>query len=259
MKKITLTFLSLFFFSTIFAQTFTTGTITFAAPMSEYSVKIDVTSTLVTLTQAMPSDRWYALAFNNNGMNSGDIIAFINTANITDRQLAGFGVPVADAIQSWTTISNTVVGSTRTVVSTRAINTGEPNDYVFSASIGSINLACARSGSASFSLASHGGSANAVSTVSYPVTLATTLANTDLKINDFKIFPNPAKGFTIIELPANIETGMVKIYDALGRLVKNQVISSTENTIIIEELTTGTYLVVLRTDYGNATKSLLIE
>lgn len=255
MKKITLTLLSLFFFSSIFAQTFSTGTITFAAPLNLYSVKIDVTSSLVTLTQIMPSDRWHALAFNNNGMGEGDIVAFINTANISDRALGGFGVPVADAIQSWNTISNTVVGSTRTVVSTRALNTGEPDDYIFSASAGSINLAAARAGSASFSLAAHGGSANAVSTANYSVTLS----NEDFVFQDFKMYPNPAKTSTTIELPSNVQKATVKIYDTLGRVVKNETISINQNEINTSELTTGTYMVVLRTDYGNVIKHLIIE
>jgi len=256
MKNFTLTLLALFIFSSITGQTFSTGTITFPSPLSEYYVKIDVTPTLVTLTQIMPSNKWYSLAFNNGGsMDSGDVIAFINSANISDRTLAGLQVPPADAVQSWTTTSNTVVGSTRTVVSTRALNTGEPDDYVFSASAGSINLACSRASSASFSLAPHGGSANAVTTASYAVTLA----NTEFVLDDFKMFPNPAKASTNIELPSNIDKAVVKIYDNLGRVVKNQSITNLDSLVSTSDLTTGSYLVVVRTDYGNATKTLLIE
>jgi len=257
MKNYTLNLFSLLIFATSFGQTFSTGTITFPSPLSEYSVKIDVTASLVTLTQIMPVDRWYSLAFNNGGSMEGpaDIIAFVNTTNISDRTLAGFQVPPEDAVQSWTTLSNTVDGSTRTVVSSRALNTGEPDDYVFSASAGSINLACSRSASASFSLAPHGGLANAVSTASYAVTLA----NEDFKIQDFKLFPNPAKGFTTIELPININEAQVKIYDNLGRVVRNQSITNSENNINTSDLTSGSYLVVVRTDYGNASKALIVE
>lgn len=257
MKNFTLTLLALFIFSSITGQTFSTGTITFPSPLNEYSVKIDVTPTLVTLTQIMPSNKWYSLAFNNGGSMDGpsDIIAFINTTNISDRTLAGLQVPPADAVQSWTTISNTVVGSTRTVVSTRALNTVEPDDYVFSASAGSINLACSRASSASFSLAPHGGSANAVTTASYAVTLA----NTEFVLDDFKMYPNPAKASTTIELPSNIDKAVIKIYDSLGRVVKNQSITTSDNKVTTSDLTTGSYLVVVRSDYGNATKNLIIE
>ena len=252
MKKITLNLLLLLSASSLFSQTFTTGNIQL---FPEYTVKIDVTSTLVTLTQVMPSDRWYSLAFNNVSMNSGDIVAFVNTANISDRQLTGFLVPSADAVQSWTTTSNTVSGTTRTVVSTRVLNTGETGDYVFSASAGSINLACSRAGSATFTLQSHGGSANAVSTAAYGITLS----NNSFAVSDFTLYPNPAKGFTNINLPTNLDSGIVKIYDNLGRLIISQEVSSTTNQIETSKLTTGSYLVVLRTDYGNATKTLLVE
>jgi hypothetical protein len=252
MKKITLLLLFSLPFSVCIAQTFSTGDLQL---FPEYTVKIDVTSSAVTLRQTMPSDRWYSLAFNNNSMSSGDIIAFINTANISDRQLAGFGVPPADAVQSWTTISNTVVGNTRTVVSTRALNTGETDDYVFSAAAGSINLAASRSSSASFTLAAHGGSANAVTTSNYAITLS----NKEFDLNSFKLFPNPSKTITNIELPGNVTAAKVKIYDTLGRLVLSQEVSLDSNTIDTSSLQTGSYLLVLRTDYGNATKNLIVE
>ena len=253
MKKITLSLLSLFSVATTFGQTFSTGNIQL---FPEYTVKIDVTSTLVTLTQIMPNNKWYALAFDNGGaMGGGDIIAFINTANISDRQLAGYQVPIADAVQSWTTISNTEVGTTRTVVSTRALNTGETGDYVFSAAAGSINLACARAGSASFVLAQHGQLANAVATATYAITLA----NENFDMSSFKLSPNPAKGFTSIQLPSNVNEAQVKIYDNLGRVVRNKSITTSENNLDTSDLTAGSYLVVVRTDYGNATKTLLIE
>lgn len=257
MKNVIIILLFSFNFATVSGQTFSTGTITFPSPLNEYSVKIDVSPTLVTLTQIMPSNRWYSLAFNNGGSMEGpaDIVAFINTTNISDRTLAGFQVPPADEVQSWTTISNTVVGSTRTVVSTRVLNTGEPDDYVFSASAGSINLACSRASSASFSLGPHGGTANAVTTASYAVTLA----NSEFVLDDFKMYPNPAKASTTIELPSNIDKAVVKIYDNLGRVVKNQSITNSDNKVITSDLTTGSYLVVVRTDYGNATKTLIIE
>ena len=252
MKKITLSLLLFLSASSLFSQTFTTGNIQF---FPEYTVKIDVTSSLVTLTQVMPSDRWYSLAFdNNNAMNAGDVIAFINTANISDRQLIGYQVPSEDAVQSWTTTSNTIVANIRTVVSTRALNTGETEDYVFSASAGSINLACSRSSNAGFTLQPHG-SANKVSTAPYSVTLS----NDSFKVSDFTIYPNPSKGFININLPNKLDFGTVKVYDNLGRVVIKKDISTTSYQIETSNLTTGAYLVVLRTEYGNATKTLLVE
>ena len=256
MKKFTFTLLVLMNIGNMFGQTFTTGTITFPAPLAEYSVKIDVSPTLVTLTQIMSSDRWYSLAFNNASMNVGDIVAFINTANISDRQLGGFFVPPADGVQSWTTTSNTISGPTRTVISTRVLNTGEAGDYVFSNSAGSINLACSRAGAPGFTLASHDGTANAIRTSSYGITLG----NKEFEKQSFKMYPNPSKSFITIEMPAEVITkGELKIYDSLGRVVIKQNITELTTKINTDELSSGSYIVVIRTDYGNSTNNLIIN
>jgi hypothetical protein len=73
------------------------------------------------------------------------------------------------------------------------------------------------------------------------------------------MYPNPAKEYTTIELPKSIPTGEVKVYDNLGRVVKKQTISTESGTINTSDLPRGSYLVVVRTDYGNSTKSLLVE
>lgn len=253
MKKTTFTFIAILFAAMGFSQTFSTGVVQF---FPEYSVKVDVTPSLVTLTQIMPSDRWYSVAFDNGGnMIKGDIVAFIDTTNITDLQLIGYLTPSTDAIQSWTTTSNTIVGTTRTVISTRALNTGEIGDYVFSAAAGSINLACSRSAGAGFTLGDHGGSANAKVTQPYSLTLG----NNEFEKQSFRLYPNPTKGFTTIEMPEITSKGELKMYDALGRVVKNQTISELSTQLNISDLQSGTYLVVIRTDYGNSTKQLVIQ
>ena len=60
-------------------------------------------------------------------------------------------------------------------------------------------------------------------------------------------------------MPKAVNEGTVKIYDMLGKVVAKQVITSNNNTIDIATLTSGSYLLVLRTEYGNATKTLLVK
>ena len=252
MNKTTLQIFSFLFATSMFAQTFSTGNVTLRAG---YTAKIDVSSTLVTLTQVGPSDRWFSLAFNNmNQMASGDIIAFINTTNISDRSLNGQQVPAADAIQNWTTISNTINGSVRTVVSTRVLNTGEANDFVFSNTASSLGLGWSMSSSAGYTLQPHGGSANAGQ-----VATNLTLGNNEFAVDSFKMFPNPSTEIITIQLPNYVSAGVMKIYDSLGRVVKNQNINATTNTVNTSDLCSGTYIVVVRTDYGTATQNLLVN
>lgn len=256
MKKITLNVLMFLSTTVFFGQTYSTGTMVLTATNGtslNYSAKIDVTSTIVTLTLIGPSTGWLSIGFDNTSMAStGDVVIFDGT-NLTDRTFNGFAAtPVLDTQQDWSVTSNTVSGGVRTVVGTRARVSSDATDYTFSASAQSLNLVYARK-VADFAISYHG--ASSCGTILANITLG----NENFKIEDFKIYPNPSKGITNILLPENIENGVVKLYDALGRVVKNQAISRNENQINTSDLTAGTYILILRTEYGNATKTLLIN
>ncbi len=251
MKKNTLTLLAILFVSTFFGQNYTTGTINFT---TGYSGKIDVTSSLVTLTLIGPSSGWLGLSFDSAQMDDigKDVVIFDGT-NLTDRTFNGQGVtPPLDATQNWTVTSNTIVGSVRTVVGTRARDTGDIKDYVFSVSAQPINLVWARK-LANLTINYHGGNSCGATVANF------TLGTFDFESESFKMFPNPSRNFTTIELPISINKGEVKIYDSLGKLVIQQSIASLSNKIDTSSLTQGSYLVVVRTDFGNSTKKLLIE
>lgn len=250
MKKITL-FTFLIITTTFFGQTYSTGVMNFT---TGYSGKIDVTNSLVTLTLVGPSTGWLGISFDSVQMDDigKDVVLFDGT-NLSDRTFDGQGiVPPLDAIQNWTVTSNTVTSGVRTVVGTRARSTGDANDYTFSASAQPLNIVWARK-LANFTVSYHGGGSCGVTVSNF------TLGNADFNVEAFKLFPNPAKGLTSIELPANINDAQVKIYDNLGRVVRNQSITKSDNNVTTSDLSTGSYLVVVRTDYGNATKTLIIE
>lgn len=251
MKKITLSLFALLMFSGLFAQTYTTGTVTF---FSNFSGKIDVTNTTVTLTLIGPSNSWLGIGFNASGMDDigKDVVIFDGT-NMTDRTFNDIGVtPPLDATQNWTVSSNTINTGVRTVVATRLRDTGDANDYVFPTSAQPLNVVFARR-TGSLAIGYHGGG-NCGST-----TVNLTLGTNDFTVDSFKMYPNPSKGYLTIELPQQINTGEVKIYDNLGRVVRKQTITVTENNIETSTLNSGTYIVVLRTEYGNATKNLVID
>lgn len=251
MKKFTISLFTIIYATGLFAQTFSTGTFQLRP---NYSAKLEVSPTLVTLTQTGPSDRWFSLAFNNLSMSNGDIVVFIDTPNISDRNLIGSQVPSEDAIQNWTTISNNVVSGVRTVVSTRVLNTGEAGDFIFFNTAGAIKFGWSMNNNANFTLGSHGGSSNAGN-----VTIGLTLGNNSFATDSFKMYPNPSVGKTTIELPGYIALATIKIYDTLGRMIKSKIITFAENTIETADLTHGNYLVVVRTDYGNDTKTLIVN
>ena len=135
MKKSTLllALLLLFILPASFAQTYTTGVVNLSSTAGlAMSAKIDVT-TQVTLTLTGPSGRWFALGFNASSMTNGTDVVGVHSATTLsafDCKLTGFAAPVTDAQQNWTITSDVISAGTRTIIATRALNTGDANDYV---------------------------------------------------------------------------------------------------------------------------------
>lgn len=170
MKKFYIHFAYLFISFTLFSQTYTTGVVNLSSTVGlAMTAKIDI-GTQVTLTLTGPSGRWFALGFNASSMTNGTDVVGVHSATTLsafDCKLTGFAAPVTDAQQNWTITSDLVSAGTRTIIATRALNTGDANDYIFPASPTAISLIWARSGSASFSYSNHGGSNRGITTASF--------------------------------------------------------------------------------------------
>ena len=153
-----------------FGQTYTTGTVNLSSTAGmSMSIKLDVGSN-VTLTLTGPSSRWFAVGFNASSMTSGtDVVGVHTLGSLTsfDASLTGYAAPVADAQQNWTISSDQINAGVRTIIATRALNTGDPSDYVFSVGLGSLSLIWARGGSNSFSYSYHGGGNRGISNATF--------------------------------------------------------------------------------------------
>ncbi|WP_081663271.1 Ig-like domain-containing protein [Flavobacterium subsaxonicum] len=141
------------------AQSKTTGSVSL---MTGLTAKLDLnnTTTTATLTLTGPSDRWFALQFgsftNSGGMQSGTDLVYYNGTTLVDASQNGVGAfPSIDASNDWTVSSNTVTGTTRTIVATRSF-TGGTGDYTFVYNDANIDFVYARGASASFAIANHG-------------------------------------------------------------------------------------------------------
>jgi hypothetical protein len=175
MKKISTLLLSVISL-TAFAQTYTTGTVTLSSTAgAAMSIKLDVGAS-VTMTLTGPSARWFAVGFDAGSMAVGtDVVAVHSAGALTsfDGNLTGYSAPASDVQQDWTISSNVVAGGVRTVIATRVLNTGDPNDHVFTAALGSISLIWARANSNTFSYAHHGNTNRGLSSATFtlvPVT-----------------------------------------------------------------------------------------
>ena len=230
----------------VFSQT---KTIAFSelTPGSGMYFGASMTPTTITVTVQGPSDRFIAFGF-GTGMASGNDAIIWSTLGtgaaplqLRDHKMVGQGVePTVDAQQDWTEISNTVSAGNRTIVASRALNTGDANDVVFDFNATSQNLFWAHCGSASNQLQYHGSGNRAsgiVRTWSTPDVTPPTLASTSPLDNAVGVAVGTNLTFHFSE---NISwgTGSIKLYDASNTLIHSA--SSGSSTVTIS----GSTLVV---------------
>uniref|UniRef100_UPI00404B9C16 T9SS type A sorting domain-containing protein n=1 Tax=Gelidibacter sp. TaxID=2018083 RepID=UPI00404B9C16 len=260
MKKITFAFLSLLFTSFTFAQTYSTGAMELINDGEVvYTAKVDVTSSLVTLTLIGPDSRYLGFGFGVQSMtNGGDVVVFYDDPQtpevdfkISDRTFIAIGVaPSLDANQDWTLISNTLDAGQRTVVGTRVLDTGTDGDYVFSTTDTSLEYVFAVGPSYSFT-----GIGDAYHLDKKGFSMQSfTLSNSEIALNDFKISPNPAKSKVTISLPNQATNVKLEVFDVLGKKIMTKSLSSMNSTFDVSKWNSGIYLMRLTSDNGTQTK-----
>ena len=236
MKKI---LLILFLTSSIslFAQSFSTGTQTLLSGLTA-NINIDADTDITTLTLTGPSNAWFAIGFGNLDMGGTDVFR-TNGSTIVDAYSSGNALPAQDSSQDWTLVSNTVSGSNRTIVATRANNTGDSDDHIFSASAGSLSVIYAKGTSTSY--AYHGGNRGFT-------TLSVTLGISENKLLSFEMYPNPVSDVLNIQLPTGTDEAEVGVYDYTGRLVSIKTISSNDSTLDVQNISKGIYIIRVATN-----------
>jgi YVTN family beta-propeller protein len=82
------------------------------------------------------------------------------------------------------------------------------------------------------------------------------IENCKLKIDNFSIYPNPAKTYFTVRLPQTANRITVKLYDVSGKIVKEAKIKKQETRISLEGIMNGIYFIQL--DNETITKKLVI-
>ncbi|MEW5675134.1 T9SS type A sorting domain-containing protein [Flavobacterium enshiense] len=250
MKRITLTLFGLLLANLALAQTYSTGTVTL---FSDYSAKLDISNTTVTLTMIGPSASWLGLGFNTTTMASGNDAVLFDGTVISDRRFNGVGfTPLVDATQNWSITSNTSSAGVTTMVATRARSTGDSNDFTFSFPPTAINVVFARG--ISNVVDYHGLDNCGTTAVSFSL-----LGIDSFDIESFKLYPNPAKSFVTLELPQLVSEADVIIYDMLGKKVIETKVTLENSRIETSRLNSGSYLMNIKTIDGEGTKTLVIQ
>ncbi|WP_442787513.1 T9SS type A sorting domain-containing protein [Flavobacterium suncheonense] len=256
MKKITFLIMILLLATAgLFAQTYSTGTVSFfgGGPTTAYSGKVDVTSTTVTVTLTGPSGSFLGIGFDATNLMDDvgkDVLIFDGT-NMTDRSFDGVGVTPPTDTQNWTVQSSTVVSGVRTVVATRNRVATEGTDYTFPLAAQPLHLTFARG--TSLTVTYHG-LGNCGSTIAN-----LTLGTDSFAMEALKMYPNPSKEFVNIELPQLVTDANVKFYDLLGRVVKTSNVTAEDSRIETSDLGSGSYVVKIKTSVGEGTRTLVIN
>lgn len=232
-----------------FAQAqFSSGTVNLSA--ASMTVKLDTNSTTATITLIGDSNSMMGIGFGTSGMVNGADGFIYNASSNRDYNFVGFSTPSADAVQNWTETSNTVSGSTRTVVATRTL-AGGAGDFAIPNSAGTINIFYART-AGSTNLGYHSGSRGYAS-----LNMAATLGTNDLLAESKKVvlYPNPAKETVSFKNADRIKS--IDIYESTGRKVKSVKLEG--ESINVSDLKSGSYYLEMTLKDGNLSFEKLIK
>lgn len=246
MKKLLL-ISSLVLATTVSAQ-FSSGVVTLGS--TGMTVKLDTTPTTATITLTGDSNSMLGLGFGSSGMANGADGFIYNSTSSRDYTFGGFTAPSADAVQDWTQTSNTISGSTRTLVATRSL-LGGTGDFAIPNAAGTINIFYART-SGGQSIAYHGASRGYVS-----LNMVASLGTNDLVAESKKVslYPNPAKSTVNFKNADKIKS--IDIYESTGRKVKTVKLES--ESINVSDLKSGSYYLEITLNDGTLSFEKLIK
>ena len=250
MKKITLLLLVFTFFISQ-AQSTTTGEITLT-PGFTVQFDVDGPNDTVTMTMVGPSNVWLGVALdvstgNSMGFGGEDVILY-NSNGLVDAKLTGSqNEPNPNESQNWTVISNAAPGSVRTIVATRALDTGDSADYVFTTNTGNLNLLWAKGNGLSMGYHANKGGAQA----------NFTLSSADYFQKEFKIYPNPTVDELNFEFPDNVQSANVQVYNILGKQITQTQLKRTVPKLDTNAWASGIYVVQIITEDAVQTKRII--
>lgn len=228
---------------------FTTGVVNLTG--STRTIRIDTNATTVVMTLTGNSTHWLGVGFNGFSMSEvTDMFIFNSTTNLDYVAPGGHFIPSADAVQSWTIVSNTVVSGVRTLVVSRPLVSA--GDYTFLNDNSSINIIFSEGSTTT--LAYHGNNPHAPQTLT-----RTALGVESFSLQSSKIYPNPSKGeFTI---KTNTKLSQINIYSELGKLIKSISVEDDLNTneVSVNGLSTGIYFLELQNDTEKSWKKVVVE
>ena len=141
-------------------------------PTVEVEVRVDDVTSTVEMTFRGPSDRWFAFGFGADTKTGYAIVTEqAGGLNVYERDLIAIGNPgVAQGQQDLTLVSDDSAGGVTEFTVTRALDTGNANDFVFPTSEQTVQVIWARGSFSGATTLAYHGSANRSKTDDMPLT-----------------------------------------------------------------------------------------
>lgn len=232
------------------AQTKSSGIITLNSLMT---LKIDknLTSSSVILTLTGPSDKWFGVGFNAFAAMTNGTDCLYYSSSLVDSKITGQSTPTTDATNEWAISSNTVSGTTRTLVLTRNF-VGGTGDYTFAYNDNSLNMIWAYGSGLTMSQHAIRGS----------TALGFTLGIEDFaSLDKISIAPNPSNGIVTISKNNQTTISKVTVFDINAKVLK--VIDSEFNLeaiqIDLSKFSKGVYFVEISNDTDKVVRKIIKE
>ncbi len=192
---------------------FTSGTVSLGS--TGMTIKLDTSPTTVTITLTGNSNSYLGIGAGavGEGMSAGyDGFIYNTSFPALDYTFNGIGVtPSPDSSQDWTLVSNTVSGTTRTIVATRSLNGGAEDEPIPNAA-GTVEIFFARG--SSLALGTHSGSFRGYASLTMTAQLGTNEVSAEEKNI---IYPNPVENEIFVKNHKEIE--LINFLDVNGRLI----------------------------------------
>jgi hypothetical protein len=256
MKKIYIAIVLFTFFTVSVGQTKSAGPVNLGGGLMTLKIDKNSTTSKVTVTLTAPtgpSDKWFGIGFNATGMSSGtDCLYYDNS--FVDAKIIGQGTPQTDTddTNNWT-VSNTISGTTRTLVLTRDF-VGGTGDYTFSYADPGLDIIWAYGNNTSIT---SGHQSKGTELLTFSV----------LGIEDFAaldkiaIAPNPSNGVFTISKNNQTTVSKITVFDTNGKVIK--AIDSELNLeaiqIDLSKYSSGVYFVEISNDIDKIVRKIVKE
>lgn len=219
-------------------------------------ISLNQATSLATITLTGPSTRWMSLGLDCSTMQGNKDVISYGTA-LLDRSFstATHVQPLTDTQNNLTLESNTVAGTTRTLVISRPFNTGDANDHVFDFNANSLNIVWGVGPGTDLGV-KH--STKGATTLTF-TTLGTATYTLD---NSLLVSPNPSTGIISLKNPSNFAIQTIRLFDNQAKIIKTWNYTDdnfTSNTLDLSDQSKGVYYLEITADTDKTVKKIILN